>query len=158
MARGKEHTPEQVVNLRRQIEVALATRHPTTVAVRRARSRSRLIPVAERVRRHGGFHGPELRGVVAGENLVQRKIRILEFVAVGLPPERDRGDFVLRPGALRLFPFQRYRKHESTSGAMQVERRGAAVYKFQLFFNPGAFRIHRKSVAYFHAAFRTPSE
>ena len=36
MARGKKHTPEQVVNLLRQIEVAVANRKTTAVACKAA--------------------------------------------------------------------------------------------------------------------------
>jgi putative transposase len=36
MARGKKHTPEQVVNLSRQVEVAVANRKTTAVACKEA--------------------------------------------------------------------------------------------------------------------------
>ena len=51
MARGKKHTPEQVVNLLRQIEVSVANGKTTALACKEAGSPSRRTTVGARMRR-----------------------------------------------------------------------------------------------------------
>ncbi len=56
MARGKKHNAEQVVNLLRQIEVAVANGKTTPQACRKRESWSRALLI--RVADFSGFYGP----------------------------------------------------------------------------------------------------
>ena len=58
MGRGKKYQPEQVVNLLRQIEVAVANGKTTPLACKEARDRGAdLLPMAQGVRRVAGGPG-----------------------------------------------------------------------------------------------------
>ena len=67
MAKGKKHTPEQIVSLLRQIEVAVANGKTTPVACREKGSRADVLPMAERVQWLAGEPGAAAEGTGAGE-------------------------------------------------------------------------------------------
>jgi hypothetical protein len=68
MARGKKHTPEQIVSLLRQIEVAVANGKTTPVACRdNGHHRADVLPLAQRVRWLAGGPGAAAEGTGAGE-------------------------------------------------------------------------------------------
>ena len=68
MARGKKYQPEQVVNLMRQIEVAVAKRDVDRSGLPRCgHCGTDLLPLAERIRRSPGRSGMSIEGVGVGE-------------------------------------------------------------------------------------------
>jgi len=68
MARGKKHTPEQIVSLLRQIEVAVANGKTTPAACREGGiTEQTYYRLAERVRWPAGRSGAAAEGVGAGE-------------------------------------------------------------------------------------------
>jgi hypothetical protein len=62
MARGKRHQPEQVVNLLRQIEVAVANGKTTAQACKESEIVEHLLPLAEGVWRSAGGPGEAAEG------------------------------------------------------------------------------------------------
>ena len=68
MARGKKHTPEQIVSLLRQIEVAVANGKTTPSRLSgRRHHRADVLPLAQGVRRVAGGPGAAAEGAGAGE-------------------------------------------------------------------------------------------
>ena len=68
MARGKKHTAEQIVNLLRQVEVAVANGKTTAAGVQGSRDRrADVLPLAQGVRRVAGGPGAAAEGAGAGE-------------------------------------------------------------------------------------------
>ena len=64
MARGKKHTPEQIVTLLRQVEVAVANGKTTGLACKEAAitEQTDLLPLAQRVWRAAGRPGAATEG------------------------------------------------------------------------------------------------
>ena len=100
MARGKKHTPEQVVNLLRQIEVAVANGKTTSQGVQGSGDhRADVLPLAQGVRRVAGGPGAAAEGAGAGEREAEAAGRRAEPGEAGaeghrlgklLSPERRR--------------------------------------------------------------------
>ena len=68
MARGKKHTPEQIVNVLRQIEVAIGERQDDPGSVPGSRNHGAdLLPLAQGIRRAEGGPGQAAEGAGAGE-------------------------------------------------------------------------------------------
>ena len=68
MGRGKKYQPEQVVNLLRQIEVAIANGKTTALACKEAGIVEQdVLPLAQGVRRAASGPGEAAEGVGAGE-------------------------------------------------------------------------------------------
>jgi hypothetical protein len=70
MARGRKHTPEQVVNLLRQIEVAVANGKTTAQGCKEAEITEQTyyrLPLAEGIRWFAGGPGAAAEGTGAGE-------------------------------------------------------------------------------------------
>jgi hypothetical protein len=68
MARRKKHTPEQVVNLLRQIEVAVANGKTTSQACKGSGDHGAdVLPLAQGVRRSAGGPGAAAEGAGVGE-------------------------------------------------------------------------------------------
>src|ERR1700733_6847652 len=93
-----------------------------------------------------------------GENLAQRKVRVLGFVARWFSPERDGGEGKLRPGTLHLAADECDRKHKTSPYVMEIDGDGAAVAQFNLFLDPRRSRVNREAMADIHAVLRASSK
>jgi hypothetical protein len=79
MGRGKKYQPEQVVNLLRQIEVAVANGKTTSAGSEGSRDRrTDVLPMAQGVRRSAGGPGEAVEGTRAGEREVEASGRELK--------------------------------------------------------------------------------
>jgi hypothetical protein len=66
MARGKKNTPEQIVSLLRQVEVAVASGKTTAQACKEAAiTEQTVLPLAQGVRRVAGGPGTAAEGILS---------------------------------------------------------------------------------------------
>src|SRR5271165_4040675 len=105
MARGKKHSPEQIVSLLRQIEVAVANGKTTGLACKRGFDHgANVLPLAERVWRAASGPGPRLGKLLSPE---RRRCAVGRACGHGMS-ERRACRLVKQPrGTQRYRPTQR---------------------------------------------------